>query len=527
MAAQGNIDAAALLFAPGDIYEDIAAPGGVPCTGFVDMYGQFTTASENNEPVLDVDNELPGAYKLVMGVMLDGVAPVDNHAEWWIEDQDFYQSYLGLGRSPEQELAAAVKEHRGNFDMKAAIRNPAIAAKDDTIVQVDGKGLTFHDVGISTKTFDGLREHKVKVYSVAGYFDSGSIRSAARLHNYLGPQQSKLTIGPWSHGCRACYTPSAASTVPQYELFADVKRFFDCELKGECGVTHHPENGTINNPGMRTEAPVHYFVSGLDEWRTTADAWPPAGAVSRAYTLASSRGGLSLTRETDGTDKTDDAGAVEYSVHPNSTSGVVSRWNLVQHLMKKAVTYPNRASEAENSLVFTTNRADAEVQEAVTVVGSPRVRLELEVLEADATDAVIFAYLEDVDTTTGGVSYITEGQVRASHRPAPGRDAAAAKWGHGERVAERVGHFEEVTRTFSRADMAPLASGTTSTVEFMLEPIAYTLLPGHQLRLSLAGTDADNFFLENIPGLAKSWRVHTSGRSSLHLPVQLGSLAAS
>lgn len=163
MAAQGNIDAAALLFAPGDIYEDIAVPGGVPCTGFVDMYGQFTTASENNEPVLDVDNELPGAYKLVMGVALDGVAPVDNHAQWWIEDQDIYASYLGLGRSPEQELAAAVAEHRGNFDMKAAIRNPAIAAKDDTIVEVDGKDLTFHDIGISEKTFDGLRKHKVTV----------------------------------------------------------------------------------------------------------------------------------------------------------------------------------------------------------------------------------------------------------------------------------------------------------------------------------------------------------------------------
>ena len=128
-----------------------------------------------------------------------------------------------------------------------------------------------------------------------------------------------------------------------------------------------------------------------------------------------------------------------------------------------------------------------------------------------------------VDTKLGNqpMSYITEGQVRASHRPAPAGDAAAATWGHGERVSERVGHFEEVTRTFSRADMVPLARGTTSTVEFMLEPIAYALLPGHQLRLSLAGTDTDNFLLENIPGLAKSWRVHTGGRSSLHLPVQL------
>jgi len=512
MAAQGNINAAALLFAPGDIYEDIAVPGGVPCTGFVDMYGKFTTASENNEPVLDVDNELPKAYKLIMGLALDGVAPVDAAGQWWINDRDFYESYLGMGHSPEHELKAAVAEHRDNFDMVQAIRDPSIMAKDDTLVELDGKRLSFHDVGITEDTFAGLRKHKVKVYSVAGYFDSGSIRSAARLHNQLGPVRSKLTIGPWSHGCRACYTPGAPSTVPQYDLFADVKRFFDCELKGACGVKYH-ENGTVKDGGMRKEAPVHYFVSGVDEWRTAPDTWPPAGAISCAYDLAavSNGGALWPSAEAAGSAAAkDDAGAVEYKVHSNSTSGVVSRWNLVQHLMKQAVTYPNRASEAGTSLVFTTQRDGADAQEAITIVGSPRVRLELELLEPDAVDAVVFAYLEDIDAS-GEVSYITEGQVRASH---------PASLNYNGIEAVRVGHFDEAKRTFQRADMAPLKSRTPSTVEFMLEPVAYTLLPGHQLSLSLAGADKDNFLLENIPDLARSWRIHTAGSSRLFLPVQ-------
>jgi len=75
-AARGRIQAAALLFTPADIFKDIGLPGGVPCTGFVDLYAKFTTASERNEPVNDVDNELPSSFKLVSAWLFDGVAPV-------------------------------------------------------------------------------------------------------------------------------------------------------------------------------------------------------------------------------------------------------------------------------------------------------------------------------------------------------------------------------------------------------------------------------------------------------------------
>ena len=80
--------------------------------------------------------------------------------------------------------------------------------------------------------------------------------------------------------------------------------------------------------------------------------------------------------------------------------------------------------------------------------------------------------------------------------------------------------FDDLDVCSKTAPLAPLTSGVPSTVEFMLEPVAYTLLPGHQLRISLAGADKDNFLLENIEGLARSWRVHTGGKSSLFLPVE-------
>ena len=103
MAAQGNIDAAALLFAPGDIYEDIAVPGGVPCSGFVDMYGTFTTASENNEPVVDVDNELPAAYvggSIGWGGGLDDCQPRPTGST------DHHKHHEALGPSPHPSSAS-------------------------------------------------------------------------------------------------------------------------------------------------------------------------------------------------------------------------------------------------------------------------------------------------------------------------------------------------------------------------------------------------------------------------------------
>jgi len=469
MAAQGNIQAAALLFAPGDIYEDIAVPGGVPCTGFIDMYGKFTSASERNEPVADVDNELPMAFKVVSSYALKGVDPVDGD---------------------ETGLAAALEEHGDNFDMTKAIRDPLIHAKDDVVVNSGGVGYDFNAIGITEKTFDGLKEHKVAVYSVAGYFDSGSIRSAARMHNSLESGQSKLTIGPWSHGCRACYTPVAKSTAPSYPIFADVKRFFDCKLKDECS----------NLPS--SEPTLHYFLSGKDAWRSSNGTWPPLNLG-----LEWERMGLCGNGELgqcDGGGMKNSAAHVDFNLDFAASSGVVSRWNLVQHLMKKAVTYPSRAAEAKRSVIFTAPPRGSNLE----IVGSVAVSLELELV--GGTDTVIFAYLEDFNPATGSVTYVTEGQLRASHRangawPSPG---------------STVGSFEAVQRSYTRSQMVPFETGKPHRVEFMLEPVAYELPANHQLRLALAGADKDNFLLDNVKDKATSWRIHTpaNGGSAVHLP---------
>ena len=145
-AAQGNIQAATLLFAPGDIWEDIAFAGGVPTTGFIDLYGQFTAASERNINVDDTDNDLPAAFKLVSSFALSGVSPVDNNKP--------------------DELQAAVREHAQNFDMLDAARDPSIVGKDSVVKRHEGRDYLIEELGNGNNTLNGLLRHNVSVYSV-------------------------------------------------------------------------------------------------------------------------------------------------------------------------------------------------------------------------------------------------------------------------------------------------------------------------------------------------------------------------
>jgi predicted acyl esterase len=53
------------------------------------------------------------------------------------------------------------------------------------------------------------RQPNLAVYIIAGYYDSGCVQSAARFHQALRAAglNSKLTAGPWTHGCRRQVRP--------------------------------------------------------------------------------------------------------------------------------------------------------------------------------------------------------------------------------------------------------------------------------------------------------------------------------
>jgi predicted acyl esterase len=148
-----------------------------------------------------------------------------------------------------------------------------------------------------------------------------------------------------------------------------------------------------------------------------------------------------------------------------------------------------------------------------------QVELLLEIVApATATDAVVFAYIEDV-TPAGDVGYVTEGQLRVSHPPTT-RATTSVKYKDNENSV-RVGAFDAVNRSFKCGDMIPLAVGVPTEVTMVLEPVAYRLPAGHTLRLSLAGADADNFYLDSINAtstLATVWRLRSPG-TRVRLPI--------
>jgi putative CocE/NonD family hydrolase len=484
MAAQGGIDAAALLFAPGDVYEDISFVGGIPTIGFIDWYGMFTTASENNVPVNDVDNELPAAFKVVSNWGFKGVAPVEG---------------------AESQLDTAVAEHKDNFDMQTKARDPSVKTKDSTLVTTsDGKQFSARTMGITPETYQGLVDHNVAVYSVAGYYDSGSVRSSARLHNYMlrNGGNSKLTIGPWTHGCRACWTPTkgAEATKSAYPLFDDVKRFMDCQLKDECDSS--PSSLAENKLGVRDEPKLHYYLSGKDEWQTGVDEWPPIGLREQVFAVSE----MEISKNDAIIDVDDANGHITYQANFDTTTGLVSRWNLVHHLMKKAVTYPDRLEQSRGSLVF-----EAKVNQSMDIVGSTHIVLSLALM--DGKDAAIFAYLEETDDKSGNTNYITEGVLRVSHRTTPANNA------EDEGTITRIGAFDKVPRSFLDKDMQPLTEQEFSKVDIVMEPVAYRVPAHSTLRLVLAGADSDNFYIDNIDNLATTWKVDPS-QSRVIVPIK-------
>lgn len=123
------IQAIVLLFSPGDIFEDIAIPGGIPNVGFVDWYERFTQASERNVPVQDPQGVLPFNYKLLARLLFRGTMPVV------IDRPD--------------ELAEAAAQHI-NFDMLETAKQ--IVTKDSIVKVHEGRSYTVGDLGITQKT---------------------------------------------------------------------------------------------------------------------------------------------------------------------------------------------------------------------------------------------------------------------------------------------------------------------------------------------------------------------------------------
>jgi putative CocE/NonD family hydrolase len=260
------------------------------------------------------------------------------------------------------------------------------------------------------------------------------------------------------------------------DVGAEAHRWFDYWLKG------------IDN-GIMDEAPIHYYVMGAperDAWRTSG-VWPLADQHPTRFYLAEGKTG-SVDSTNDGFLRTQPPQAPHasdaYTVDYTTTSGVNSRWNILG-----SGRYGDLGPNDEKALTYTTPPLDSDVE----ITGHPVVHLWL---SSEAPDVDLFVYLEEVDRA-GRSTYVTEGNLRASHR------ALAEPPYRNLGLPYHRSH---------RSDVTPLPQGKAIELVLDLQPVSRLFHRGNRIRLSIAAADRDNF---DTPIRDPAPRVHLL-RSAAH-----------
>ena len=218
-------------------------------------------------------------------------------------------------------------------------------------------------------------------------------------------RQSKLVIGPWTHGhvtnpigeLNFGFGSSAAFIDLQIDFTNLQVRWFNHWLKGI-------------DTGMLKEAPIKLFVMGANAWRDEQE-WPLARAVNTRYYLHSNGGANSLHGNgyltTDLPDR-DESASDKYDYDPNNP--VITRGGaLLLSPEYPPGPFDQQPTESrEDVLVYTSG----ELKEDLEVTGPIKVHL-WAVSSAPDTDFV--ARLVDVHDD-GYAQNLTDGIIRARYR---------------------------------------------------------------------------------------------------------------
>ncbi len=400
-----------------DLYADICFPGGVRQGAFIKVWRDLTRGLDHN------DIRILG---LPAQTVVKGIRPVDEDAK---------------GRLLQKALIA----HDKNFDIISHLLEMEFRDAPHPELQqpIDDFSVHRHRKAIAASG--------VPIYRMTGWYDGALVNSAIKGF-WNTENTTKLLIGPWDHGMYDYLQAHGATQQRSFDIFAEMLRFFDHHLKG------------IDN-GIDKEKAIAYYEMGRNQWQSS-DVWPIQTATHQHFFLSALNG------------LTTDKSAIKHSettywADETVTTGKTSRWNsLVLPYRNGATYYPERSAENTKMLVFTS----APLSKPQSITGHPLVSL---YISADATDATIFVYLEDV-APSGKVAYITEGLFRAIHRKiVPKTDYRSTGFPH----------------SFQKEDTQALIPEEITHLQFDLLPISYQFKKGHSIRLSIALADAGHFDL--------------------------------
>jgi hypothetical protein len=298
---------------------------------------------------------------------------------------------------------------------------------------------------------DRINKSGIPVYMTAGWYDlfSGAHDMFLWYTNLTVPKH--LLVRPADHS-------EVEKNQFDLDYGAEAHRWFDYWLKGI-------DNGIMNEP------PIYYYVMGAskkDAWRTS-NQWPLANQKPTRFYFGEGKSG-SVGSINDGflrPEPPDHKDGVDaYTVDYSTTSGKYSLWYAVNWPRN----YPNMQPNDQKALTYTTPPLEADVE----LTGHPVAHLWL---TTDAPDLDAFVYLEEMDGS-GKSSYITEGNLRASHRKlsrAPYNNLGLPFHSH------------------YQSDLEPIPAGHPVELVFSLLPTSYRFPKGSRIRITVAFADADNF----------------------------------
>ena len=279
-----------------------------------------------------------------------------------------------------------------------------------------------------------VNESSIPVYQWAGWYDFNIRDMFQWFVNMKNPQ--KLTIGPWSH---ASYDWDDILAVEQL-------RWFDHWLKDI-------DNGIMDEPS------INYAVienGKVDKWHSTND-WPLPEADDVYYFFVEGPSGSSksvndgvLSKQKPTSDEGQDTYVVDYTATSEDD---------------------DMSTNDAKGLTFTS----PPLEENIIIIGHPVVTL---YVTSTTDDIDFYVYLEEVDVH-GASKHITDGILRASHRPLM------------EPPFNNMGL--PYHRHFS-ADTKPLEKNEVAELKFDLLPVARVSKKGNRARVTV--TCADKSYTE-------------------------------
>jgi putative CocE/NonD family hydrolase len=431
-------------------------------------------------PVIDED----GDGELVDEIPLD----LDGDGGFLDEDEVRYAD----GNKRQDIYQRATREHANNLQL--TIETLAEAPfRDSTIADTH---FTYADIDPGIRP-SAIARAGIAVYNRGGWFDYHA-RDTILWHATLaGHTSTRLMMAPTGHGglprddaqeiYRAGpYFAHFGDSSTNAMLNAEKLRFFDYYVRG------------IDN-GFADEAPVLIYVMG-EGWRREEE-WPLERTIPTRFQLGA---GSMLEPGVVA------AGQDRYQVDPEASSAPeeANRWNYGISQARAPMTFDGDDSER---LQYHTVPLASDTE----VTGHPILEL---VFSADAGEADVFAYLEDV-APDGSSLLVTEGQLRANyHRPVPIEKMLAPE-------ARSMGVRPQLPwQGFRQSDYAdsPLANNARLQLTLDLMPTSWVFRKGHRIRLSLAGADWPTFARHPHfeDGMVQHWTVwRGAGLSTLVLPI--------